>query len=154
MCFSPVAWMPEKTRIEVTSSGLWVRRVKSADEASAWDRASPAQPRPTGAGGEGHARRIDEKRGHYTGCSDRHILSLDAFLLARAPGAAAAGVARRRRGRRRDRAAEGEPAARLRGRAAHPAPQPRPRDRGPRLPAPGRRLRRVVQRALDDADQG
>src|SRR3954470_18564217 len=35
MCFSPVAWMPEKTRIEFTSSEfVGVRRVRSADEAA------------------------------------------------------------------------------------------------------------------------
>src|SRR6476646_1646730 len=159
MCFSPVAWMPEKTRMEVTSSKSWeCAGWNQRTRPSARDRASPARPRPkggpTGAGGNGHAPRIDEKAGHYTDCSDGHILSLDAFLLARTPRAAAAGVARRDRGCRRPRAAEGKPAAGLRRRGAQPAREPRPGDRGPRVPAPGRRLRRVVQRALDDAHPG
>src|SRR5436305_6766525 len=62
MCFSPVAWMPEKTRIEFTSSESCVHWVGSADEAAlAQASASPAGPRPANAEGGGHGQRIDEK---------------------------------------------------------------------------------------------
>src|SRR5437868_6459134 len=134
MCLSPVAWMPEKTRIEFTSSESW--EYAGCDQRtrrpSARASASPAGPRPATAGGEGHGHRIDEKEARnsrlYTDCSDHRLFDLVADLLARVAGAAAAGVARCGRGGGRARAAEGEPAARLRRRGARPPREPRAGD--------------------------
>src|SRR6476469_909574 len=113
MCLAPVAWMPEKTRMEVAS--VWSQELKTISGRGGLeqDSATPAGPRPASAGSEVHARRIEQKSSlHWVNGS--HVTHLVAGLLAGAHRASAARVAGRRRGRRLARAPEGEPAARLR----------------------------------------
>src|SRR5204863_8524787 len=106
-------WMPEKTRIWVTSRGSWSRWVVSADEAAVSAGLRLARGATTKRCGRRSPLRlrIEENPGHYTDCSGNRLLNLVAVLLARAPGAAAAGMARRGRGGRGARPPEGEPAA-------------------------------------------
>src|SRR3954468_9371409 len=131
MCLAPVAWIPEKTRMEVTS--VWSQGAgRSAGRGGLeQDSATPAGPRPASAGSEIHAQRIEQKSSlHWGNGSD--VPHLVARLLAGAPGAPAARVAGRRDRRGGGRAPEREPAARLRGRGAEP-----PRGAGARLGRPG-----------------
>src|SRR3954447_12653147 len=130
MCLAPVAWMPEKTRMEVTS--VWSQgRSISGRGGLEQDSATPAGPRPASAGSEIHARRIEQKSSlHWGNGSD--LSHLVARLLAGAPGAPAARVAGRGDRRGGGRAPERKPAARLRRRGAEP-----PRGIGTRLGRPG-----------------
>ena len=106
--------------------------------------ASPAAPRPTEPRGGSHYW-------HDSG-NGGHIGDLEAGFVAGAARAPAACVARPGGSRGCRRAAEDVAAARVRRRGAGAAGAAREDDRPARVPAPGRRLRRVVQRALDDAD--
>ena len=82
----------------------------------------------------------------------RHRADLVARLVARALRAAAARLARRGRARGRARAAAALPPLVFAGEARDAARRARRGRRGARVPAPGRRLRRVVPRLLGDRD--
>ena len=153
MCLAPVGWMPEKTRIEVTSRRSWSRWVHVSGRGGSSAGLRLARGAMTNRSGRRRSHLEDRAKAATTlDLDDSHACNLVARLLAGADGPSAARMARaaRRRGCRRT--AEGEPAARLRGRGARPPRQPREGDRRAGVPAPGRRLRRVVQRDLDDAD--
>src|SRR5438445_4675532 len=117
MCLAPVAWMPEKTRIELTSSGR--RNAESADEAV---RASLRLARGARTNGDRRRRSCGQDRAIWG--DGYHLANLGARLLARADGAATTRVAGRCGRRGVGRAPPREPAARLRRRGAQPAREP------------------------------